>query len=108
MSEPSALLLLSRVGLPTFSILKVENVLAFAILYCSEAVLHSIANVYFIRRPLFTMLYPTSNYFLSQFPKRDSWVPHFPLNRQRALSLILKGKAPTTPNLKKNKVLEAC
>ena len=50
---------------------------------CCEAVLlHYIVNVYFLWRPVFTMLYPASNYFLSQFTQRDSWVLRIPLIRQ--------------------------
>ena len=50
---------------------------------CCEAVLlHYIVNVYFLWRPVFTMLYPASNYFLSQFTQRDSWVLRILLNRQ--------------------------
>ena len=50
---------------------------------CCEAVLlRSIVNVYFLWRPLFTMLYPATNEFLPQFTQRDSWVLRIPLNRQ--------------------------
>ena len=50
---------------------------------CCEAVLlHYIVNLYFLWRPVFTMLYPASNYFLSQFTQRDSWVLRIPLIRQ--------------------------
>ena len=50
---------------------------------CCEAVLlHYMVNVYFLWRPVFTMLYPASNYFLSQFMQRDSWVLRIPLIRQ--------------------------
>ena len=50
---------------------------------CSEAVLlHSIVNVYFLWRPVFTMLYPDTNEFLPQFTQRDNWVLRIPLNRK--------------------------
>ena len=54
-----------------------------------NTVLHSITNVYFLWRPMITMLYPASNYF-------DSWVFHIPLNRRH---INFKEKAPTNPNI---------
>ena len=71
---------------------------------CSEAVLlHSIVNVYFLWKPVFTMLYPATNDFLSQFTKRYSWVLCIPLNRQRRFPLILRERHQPPQYLKKRK-----
>ena len=75
---------------------------------CSEVVLQSISNVFFPWRPMLRMLYPTSNYFVSQFTKRDSWVLRIPLNRQMTPSLILRERHQPPQYLKKNKVIEVC
>ena len=69
-------------------------------LYCSEAMLHSTTNVYFLLSPMITVLYPTSNYF-------DSWALHIPLNRQMTPTLILRERHQPPQYLKKNKVIES-
>ena len=59
-----------------------NKIVAIGIRLCSEAVLlRSTVNAYFLLRPVFTMLYPDSNYFRPQFTKRDSWLLRIPLNR---------------------------
>ena len=56
---------------------------------------------------MFTTLYPTSNYFLSQFTKRDSWVLLIPLNWQKMPSLIIRERHQPPQYLKKSKVIES-
>ena len=53
--------------------------------------------IYFVSSSMFTVPYPTSNDFLPQFMKGDSWVLRIPLNQQMTPSLILSKRHHPTP-----------